>query len=110
MSVSSVHLTQRNGRVEERGLAAGGLKACARVERSHGVVAVQGYGREQCKAWEGKTHNSRKSQAKLRRDSSELELEELGLVQRVVRLARAGGAGRKHVKWANVRQSGRADA
>lgn len=41
MSVSSVHLTtQRNGRVEERGLAAGGLKACARVERSHGVVAV----------------------------------------------------------------------
>lgn len=34
------------------------------------------------------------------------------LVQRVIRLARAGrgGAGRKHVKCANVRQSGRADA
>jgi len=40
VSVSSVHLTQHNDRVEERGLAAGGLEACARVERSHGVVAV----------------------------------------------------------------------
>ena len=60
MSVSSVHLTQHNGRVEERGLAAGGLKACARVERSHGVVAVHvRWGAKQCTGG-GETHISRK--------------------------------------------------
>lgn len=55
MSVSSVHLTQHNGRVEERGLAAGGLKACARVEHSHGVVAVHvRWGASSAQSWEGR--------------------------------------------------------
>ena len=55
MSVSRVHLTQHNGRVEERGLAAGGLKACARVEHSHGVVAVHvRWGASSAQSWEGR--------------------------------------------------------
>jgi hypothetical protein len=68
MSVSSVHLTQHNGRVEERGLAAGGLKACARVERSHGVVAVHVHGRASS-AQGGETHISRKLRRLRQRNS-----------------------------------------
>lgn len=60
-SVSSGHLTQHDVRVEERGLAAGGLKACARVERSHGVVAVHvRWGAKQCTGG-GETHISREA-------------------------------------------------
>lgn len=57
MSVSSVHLTQHNGRVEERGLAAGGLKACARVEQAftwrRGSACSMG-SEQSAQSWEGR--------------------------------------------------------